>query len=143
VRTYYSFGNQRRINGGLMMNVGGFYDGTIKEIGWRGRIEPSSIFQIEPTLSWNQVTTPRGDFTTLLAINRLTWTMSPRRFVSALVQYQSATNTITTNARFRWEYAAGSELFVVYSDGRTTLDRGFPQVDNRSLVVKATRLFRW
>ena len=37
----------------------------------------------------------------------------------------------------------GSELFVVYSDGRTTLNEGFPQVESRSFVVKVTRLLRW
>jgi hypothetical protein len=64
-------------------------------------------------------------------------------FVSALVQYQSRLATVSTNARLRWEYQPGSELFVVYSDGRTTLTSGFPEVESRSLVVKMTRLFRW
>jgi hypothetical protein len=64
-------------------------------------------------------------------------------FTSALIQYQSRTHSLTTNARLRWEYLPGSELFIVYSDGRTTLERGFPVVENRSFVVKVTRLFRW
>jgi hypothetical protein len=49
---------------------------------------------------------------------------------------------VSTNARFRWEYRPGSELFVVYSDGRTTLTRGVPDLQNRSFVVKVTRLFQ-
>ena len=65
-------------------------------------------------------------------------------FVSALVQYQKRTSSVTSNARFRWEYRPGSELFVVYSDGRTTLNStGFPDLQNRSFVVKVTRLLRW
>ena len=65
-------------------------------------------------------------------------------FVSALLQYTSATEQASTNARFRWEYQPGSELFVVYTDGRTTEQGGFPPpLQNRSLVVKVTRLFRW
>jgi hypothetical protein len=64
-------------------------------------------------------------------------------FVSALAQYQSRLDNMSTNARFRWEYLPGSELFIVYSDGRTTLSPGFPDVENRSLVVKVTRLMRW
>ena len=65
-------------------------------------------------------------------------------FTSALVQYQARTHTVTTNARFRWEYRPGSELFVVYSDGRTTLDDPLTtSLMNRSFVVKVTRLFRW
>ena len=64
-------------------------------------------------------------------------------FASALVQYQSSTDSVSTNARFRWEYQPGSELFVVYSDGRNTTGPGFASLDNRSIVVKATKLFRF
>jgi hypothetical protein len=64
-------------------------------------------------------------------------------FVSGLVQYQSRVDSVSTNARFRWEYRPGSELFVVYSDGRSTLTRGVPDVQNRSFVVKVTRLLQF
>ncbi len=45
--------------------------------------------------------------------------------------------------RLRWEYTGGSELFVVYSDGRDTRGPGFPALVNRTLAIKATRLFRF
>jgi hypothetical protein len=64
-------------------------------------------------------------------------------FVSALFQHNSSTNTLSTNARFRWEYQPGSELFVVYSDGRDTLPKGFPELINRAFVVKINRLLRF
>ena len=67
----------------------------------------------------------------------------PLLFVSALVQYNTSTHIVSTNARMRWEYRPGSELFVVYSDGRTTTGPGFPELQNRSVVVKMTKLFRW
>jgi len=43
---------------------------------------------------------------------------------------------------FKWEYQPGSDLFVVYSDGRDTVDRFRPALQNRSLAVKVTRLLR-
>ncbi len=67
---------------------------------------------------------------------------SPRSFVGALLQYNTSNNSFSTNVRFRWEYRPGSDIFVVYSDGRDTTLGGFPQLENRSLVVKVTRLFR-
>ena len=95
-------------------------------------------------MSWNRVDVPQGKANSNLYSTRATYTLSTRMFVSALVQYQSRTHNVTTNARFRWEYLLGSELFVVYSDGRTTLDsRGIPDLQNRSFVVKVTRLLRW
>lgn len=87
--------------------------------------------------------TPYGTGDTNLMGSRVTYTISPRMFVAALVQYQSATKTATANVRFRWEYQPGSELFVVYSDGRDTDGKGFPPpILNRSVVVKVTKLFR-
>jgi hypothetical protein len=47
------------------------------------------------------------------------------------------------NLRLRWEYQPGSELFLVYSDGREELERGAPRRVSRTFVVKATRLFRF
>jgi hypothetical protein len=143
VKSTYTFGPQRPISGSLTAGHGSFYDGTLTEIGWRGRAELSPQFQLEPTLSWNRVQSPWGDEDTNLVSTRATYTLSPRMFVSALVQYQSRTASLATNARFRWEYQPGSELFLVYSDGRTTLGSGFPALENRSFVAKLTKLFRW
>ena len=42
-----------------------------------------------------------------------------------------------------WEYTGGSQLFVAYSDGRDTSLSGVPQVLNRSLGIKLTRLVRF
>ena len=109
----------------------------------RMRLEFSGKLYAEPTVSWNSIDLPRGVGHNNLMSTRLTYTLSPRMFVSALVQYQSRTDSVTTNARFRWEYLPGSELFVVYSDGRTTTGPGFPALDNRSIVVKATKLVRF
>ena len=64
--------------------------------------------------------------------------------VSGLSQYNSTTNQLATNIRFRWEYQPGSDLFVVYGDARDTLsDSRLPALTARTLVVKFTRLFRF
>jgi len=52
------------------------------------------------------------------------------------------TSAMSTNIRYRWEYQPGSDLFVVYTDSRDMLGRGFPELRNRGFVVKFTRLFR-
>ena len=78
--------------------------------------------------------------------------MTPRMFVSGLVQYSSANNSTSTNLRFRWEYQAGSELFLVYSEGRSMLEEHLRPLDrlgerttlqNRGFVIKINRLFRF
>jgi len=142
-RGSYTFGPQRKVSGTATVRSGGFYEGTLRELSWRSRIEFSPRLYAEPTVSWNHIDVPSGRANTNLVSSRLTYTLSPRMFLSALVQYQSRTDSLSTNARFRWEYQPGSELFIVYSDGRTTLARGIPDLQNRSFVAKVTRLFQF
>ena len=140
----YILGQQRPVSGTVTVGRSGFYGGTLTEFTWTGRVELSKQFYLEPQLSWNHVDVPQGIANNNLFSSRGTYTISPRMFVSALVQYQKRTSSVTSNARFRWEYRPGSELFVVYSDGRTTINSsGFPDLQNRSFVVKVTRLLRW
>jgi hypothetical protein len=74
---------------------------------------------------------------------------SPLMFASGLVQYNSADRAFSTNLRFRWEYAPGSELFLVYTDERDVRDDRYATpttvrgLKNRAIVVKISRLFRY
>jgi hypothetical protein len=45
--------------------------------------------------------------------------------------------------RLRWEYQPGSELFIVFNEERDTLAPRFPRLQNRALIVKINRLFRF
>ena len=137
------FSSHRPVSGWVGAEVGSFFSGTRTELTWRGRIDFSSRFSLEPNLSLNWIDLAEGTFTTNLIRLRATYTMSPRSFVGALVQYNSEADSLSTNVRFRWEYRPGSDLFVVYTDGRNTLTPGYPGLENRSLVFKVTRLFRF
>jgi hypothetical protein len=146
----YSFGAQRRVSGNVLVEHGTFYDGTKTTLTagrggqFPGRIEVTPRVSVEPGLSLNWVALPQGSFTATLVTTRTTYTMTPLMFVSALVQYNSSNTTLGANVRLRWEYQPGSELFVVYNEGRDTLTpRGFPELENRSFIVKVNRLFRF
>jgi hypothetical protein len=154
VRTSYTFGPQRRASGSVFGGTGTFYDGTNTELGARGVVELSSRFNVEPSVTVNWLTFPAGqssaapaqddEFTTAVTSVRTTYMFSPYMALSALVQYNSTNKTLGSSVRLRWEYAPSSDLFIVYSDGRDTRvgDR-FPGLQNRTFVVKATKLFRF
>jgi hypothetical protein len=113
-------------------------------LSFRNRVEITPQFSLEPDVTINWIDLPGGAFTTNLVRLRATYTISPRSFVGALVQYNSEANAFTTNLRFRWEYRPGSDIFFVYSDGRDTLaTSGVSSLENRSVIVKVTRLFRF
>jgi len=142
LRSEYYLGPQR-VSGRVFASRGTFYDGTRGEVGFNGRVDMTSQFSLEPRITFDWIDLSAGRFTTRLVGSRLNFTMSTRRAFSVLMQYNSTNATLASNARFRWEYKPGSDLFVVYSDGRDTAGTGFPGLQNRSFVVKMTRLFRF
>ena len=141
----YSMGQQRRVSGSVSFQRGGFFNGDVTAVGWRqGRIEVTPKFSIEPGISINRINLPKGRFTAKLITSRVTYTFTPRMFFGGLVQFNSSSDSLSTNLRLRWEYQPGSELFVVYNDQRDTeLGRSFPMLENRAFIVKFTRLFRF
>jgi hypothetical protein len=144
VRLGFNARPQRRIAANLAFEHGTFYNGHRTAFSAsRGRLAITPKFSIEPTYSVNRVDLVEGDFTTHLAGSRVTYTMSPWMFASALVQYNSGSDTLSANVRFRWEYQPCSELFVVYNDERDTRLSGFPELTTRAVIVKVNRLFRF
>tara|TARA_B100001123_G_scaffold451250_2_gene629103 strand:+ start:19966 stop:22269 length:2304 start_codon:yes stop_codon:yes gene_type:complete len=144
MRAELNFGPQRMFSGHLHLEHGSFYNGQRTKIRFRnGRIKLFPGFSIEPKYEVNWIDLPVGKFSTHLPGSRVTYTMTPLMFLSALLQYSSASHTVDTNFRFRWEYQPGSELFIVYNEQQGTLENRFDRIDNRALIVKLTRLFRF
>ena len=143
-RAGFNFGQQRRASGNLLAEYGTFYNGHRTSLSFRpARVNPTSQFSVEPSVSFNWVDLPAGSFSQKLIEPRITYTMTPRMFASALVQYNSTGNLVSSNVRLRWEYRPGSELFLVYNEERDALARRFPDLENRAFIVKVNRLFRF
>ena len=144
VALVYTTAQQRRFTGSLRAEHGTFYGGHRTALSaTRGRLSFGPRFYVEPSYTVNWVDLPVGSFTTHLVGSRVTRTMTPRMFASALLQYSSGSDTVAANVRLRWEYRPGSELFVVYNDERDTRAPGFPALATRSLIVKVNRLLRF
>jgi len=155
VAVAYAFGAQRRVSGTVSLRGGNYYNGTIKSVTVGpgplspGRVSILTQLSVEPTFSLTRIVLPEASFTTRLARARIDYGFSPLMFASGLLQYSSADRAFSTNLRFRWEYAPGSELFLVYTDERATPDDRFDTpttirgLKNRAFVIKATRLLRF
>ena len=142
----YLLGQQHRANGQVAVRRGGYFNGDITSVDFTsGYVELTRHLSIEPTVSFNWIDLPQGSFRTDLTVARVNYTFTPRMFFAGLVQYNSSTDTVGANLRFRWEYSPGSELFVVYTEDRDTLglrpDRT-TFLRNRGVVIKINRLFR-
>ena len=143
----YEAGAQHRLSGTLTVRAGEYFNGTLRSVGFRrGRIGLTNQFSMEPSVSLNWIDTPLGSFRTDLIVSRVNYSFTPRMFFSGLIQYNSASHTISSNLRLRWEYSPGSELFVVYTEDRETdplMPDRYTELRNRGFVVKVNRLFRF
>jgi hypothetical protein len=150
VQVSYTFGSQRRLSGNLSWRTGTFYAGKIRSLGLgRGRIQVLPQLSVEPSVEFNWIDLPdqqafKGEFNQHVARTRVTYSLSPRAFLSGLIQYNAGSETLSGNFRLRWEWAPGSELFLVYTEERDTdvLDR-WSDLSNRGLAIKVNRLLRF
>jgi hypothetical protein len=144
-RIGYNMGQQRKLSGNVLFEKGSFYSGNRTALTYnRSRINVSPQLSLEPSISVNWIELPTGDFTTRLVGSRVTYTIRPLMFASTLVQYNSSTHTVSANARLRWEYAPGSELFIVYNEERDSeATIGTPELFNRAFIIKVNRFLRF
>jgi hypothetical protein len=143
VHVQMNLGQRRKMSGQFAMDRGSFYNGHKTTVSLsRGRMNAGSRLSLEPAYLLNVVDLREGSFTSQLVGSRVTYTMTPMMFTSALLQYNSSSHSISANIRLRWEYRPGSEFFVVYNEDRDTLARRFPELSGRALIVKINRLFR-
>jgi hypothetical protein len=144
-RIGYVAGQQRRASGEVVLEIGTFYNGDRTTLSLNAaRLQVTPQVSLEPSVSINWVDLVQGSFTAKVARTRATYTITPRMFVSGIVQYNSAGTSVGSNVRFRWEYRPGSELFVVYTDDYNTeeLRPDVTALRNRAFVIKFNRLFR-
>ena len=143
LRGTYTLGTQRRVAGDVVTAYGTFYDGHRTDVSYRGRLRLSPRFAIEPGVAVNRIDLPQRAVTAKVVSGRATYAFTPGIVASALVQHNSASATTSANLRFRWEYAPGSDLYVVYNDSRDTFVEVSPRLIGRTFTVKLTKLVRF
>jgi hypothetical protein len=128
----------------MVFETGPFYNGDHTTIAVNSvRMQDTPQLSLELSLSISRVNLVQGSFIAKIVRTRTTYTITPRMFVSGLLQYNSASTSVGSNLRFRWEYQPGSELFVVYTDEYDSEARtDAVALRNRAIVVKFNRLFR-
>jgi hypothetical protein len=76
---------------------------------------------------------------------RALYMLSTKLSLSAFIQYNSAINKVLSNIRFRYNPREGTDLYIVFNEGRNTwLDREVPHLpayDQRSFTIKYTYTF--
>ncbi|MSO19567.1 MAG: hypothetical protein EXQ56_03760 [Acidobacteria bacterium] len=114
-----------------------FYSGDRTEITASAQYRPTYRLSTIVSLERNDIDLPEGAFVTNLLGFRADYSFSARMFLNSFVQYNSETDTISSNLRYRFIYRPLSDIYVVYNDVR---DRR-RSLNDWSMTVKYTRLW--
>lgn len=125
----------RRLAARGRVDIGTFYGGSKKSFDLLLFIKHIPRFQVNPEVEIEHVNLPDGRFTSTISRLTVAWYLSPN-FVSRVVaQYSSLYEELDFNFRVRWIYAPGSEVWVVYDEGRRFGIDG-PSLRDRALIAK-------
>jgi len=134
----------------LELILGGFYDGSITTAGLSTEWNLSSHLEIASEYEFNNVKFDRleDDFTTHLARLRIKTALNTALSLTSFIQYSSEVEKATINARFRYNFGEGNDLWIVYDNiinrerDRAGLPR-LPASDQQALLIKFTYTFKF
>ncbi len=119
------------------VTIGGFYTGHEAGGSVSLNARPNDKLNVGVRLGYNDVRLPQGNFHVSLVGMRLAYAFTPRIYLQSLTQYNNQTESLSANIRFGWLGPAGTGLFLVFNEGRTTGDAS--GLVDRVIVVKFTR----
>jgi hypothetical protein len=131
----------RPVNFQLRANFGKRFGGDRKVLRPTLGFRVGETFSSELVLVHNDFDLPvaGGDFDVTLARLRLSYSLTPKILLQALVQYNEADDVLSTNLRFSMLRTANSGLFIVFNE----FDERYPGAPptGREIIVKYSYLF--
>lgn len=128
----------RTISGRINFNGGGFFNGTRNSYGGRVTWRSTQKLSLSPSYSFNRVDLPTGSFSTHLGGMRASYNFSDRWLTSALVQYNSVSQSLSVFARLNFIYRTGDDFFLVFKSN-TRYDEEFYGKTDQTVIAKMTR----
>ena len=113
---------------------GGFYSGTRREFSASVNLRPRPGIRLQLENEWNDVELREGSFATRTHRLIADTQFNPWMFVVSTLQYDTVTRVLGWQARYRWIFRPGNDLFFVYTQNWLD-DRSFDRLltlDRRS-----------
>jgi hypothetical protein len=133
----------------VMFQGGGYYDGFRVSPGitptWNigASVELGGFYQFD----YVQFPEREQSLHNHIAGLQLLYMFSTKLSLSGYLQYNTAIDQVISNVRFRYNPREGTDLYLVYNEGRNTfLDREIPVLppyNTRSIMAKFTYTFEW
>jgi hypothetical protein len=137
----YNSNRAKRVYGGGSAEWGGYYNGERQSLRANVNFQIGRTLLFEPNYTKNWITLPGRPTVVTNTLNfRVSQSFSPDLFVKAFMQYNDERRAASFNFLFWYIYKPGSDLYIVYNEGRETDLPGdrWSRPRNRSLAVKMT-----
>jgi hypothetical protein len=128
-------------------SVGSFFDGWNIELQAEPTWNVSRFLELGAAYQFNRVRFPDRDAEFFVHLARLKAQIgfNTRVSLNSYLQYNTATDAISANLRFRYNFREGNDLWVVFNEGRHT-DRYrvtlvLPELESRTILLKYTYTF--
>ncbi len=138
----------RAVSAILMFEGGGYYDGVRVSPGIKPLWNLGASLEAGGFYQFDYVRFPERDqrLTNHIAGLQLLYMLSTRVSFSGYLQYNTASHQFLSNLRFRYNPKEGTDLYLVFNEGRNTLlDREIPTLppfESRSILLKFTYTFQ-
>ncbi len=136
--------------GEIRTTVGSFYDGRRVGLIFNPTWTVSRYLEVVGGYEVNRIEFPgRGEAaTTQLGRLRLNFAFNTHLSFSTFAQYNNLDNRTSINARFRYHFREGTDLWIVYNEGLNfERDRGIeprqPWSAGRNIMIKYSHTFIW
>jgi hypothetical protein len=136
----YRSSRGRPLSGNVGITWGGFFNGnkTTLDLSAHWRVDQHLYF--DAFVERNHVTLPDAEFSADVYGGRVNLAATTRLYLSGYIQHNAAVKEMISNIRFNFIHSPLSDLFVVYTERRST--GGFGVLD-RVFTVKVTKMFEF
>ncbi len=112
----------RPVGGELLITYGSFFDGMRLQTEALVTLRATKYVQLGLTYKFDRLRLPNGDENIHVMRARLSLFVTPEISWVTLIQYDSVSDSIGINSRFRWIIEDGRELFLVLNQSLDTRD---------------------
>lgn len=134
---------KRRWVADLSLEWGGFYNGTRRAVSAGLGLKPNTHVAVSLLTERNDIKLKQGTFDTQVFSIRADYNFSPDIAWANLVQYDSESQILGIQSRFRWILKPGNDVFLVFNRGWFhTFDGGYrPSFDIGTAKIQYTLRF--
>lgn len=143
----YAMPDRWPLRANVQLSSGGIFDGWQNTVQFRPVWNISNHLRLEGEYLFNQVKFPKREDTFISHIGRLRLELTPNVKFSmmAFIQYNSTTEGLAGNVRFRYNPREGNDLYLVFNEN-LNMQHPYenpvrPLTDSRTLIMKYTYTF--